>query len=873
MSGFGQWLARFIDDEGELGAFARYAAADPHMPPRTISDRITYFIWLTRHPDTVNVDGRLQHRHLSTFMSAWQRYLHEMVDDTPPAGPDTAGAPAEHTYDALLAAMEGGTQETVAAQVSGTELDAEQRRALINRATDVRLALEDRLPAFNEHDGACYMRVTTVGFVCHTHADAAADWLVRPGFAAGREPAGPEGMSAHLADAAVACWEPERIADFIRAAATGPHAKALYPLVMQLCRRTGITVEPTSYLAAGCVNFYVGTGRENRSPHGLAVTADPREDPLLPHVLPELHLADYGIYNRLGDDDPSAGGRRFLRLVLENGLLDRDLFLRKVVQSLQQVTDEDGWHVAGCHTTMFEDLQPTEEEFAACHESYARLASVAVSSQMSAALTARAVRTLLRDRLPADLVDRWVQAILNEDIDWRGPSRNCAVAIGEIAGSDLLSDDHIADLVQFVTGTRSSRPLYVMRALTRHAEHGRLTTDQVVACAHEALTWPEEDVPAALITLLGQILEHEPNLADTVLPLLADAFWHPVHDVQQQALILAGEHRERADENTRTRLATEARQLEPDLRARAQDLFGAAPPPGETAQPSTAGDTEEHVTPPFDMSVFDPVLRLLPDEAKNRWLSLLRPSIGLDLGDGEGPVVGHLGGLPELPKDTPWPTWQERPLALMASLDCALLPRKELDIPLPEDGTLLFFRYESEEDPGDCIDLYIGGEDFELGAGTKVLYIPASVPTRLRPAPEGREVIKREPLRLNRAMLTMPDYGDMRLRDADLHAPLDSNAGAKAFDAVGDLVHGLYGGHFMQIGGYADWYDQPEEDLLARRLLGPEATEEAVRQEASNLVLLARFEDDSAYTILYWLIRREDLAARRFDKVIPVAQG
>ncbi|MET9670316.1 DUF1963 domain-containing protein [Streptomyces sp. NPDC006475] len=872
MSGFGQWLARFIDDEGALGDFARYAAADPNLPPHTSDENTAYYKWLIWHPDTVVVDEEILHPHLSTFWSAWKRYQHEMVDDTPPPGPAASGAPAEHTYDALLAAMEGGTQESVAAQLSGTALDAEQRRALISRATEVRLAMELDLLFSREDHCARYVRMTTVGFVCHTDADAAADWLVRPAFA-GSGPRGPEKMAAHLADAAGACWEPERIADFIRAAATGPRARALYPLLMLLCRRTGATVEPTSHLAAGCVDFYVGAGYEELPPHGLAVAADPREDPLLPRVLPEFHPSDYVVYGPLGDGPPSARGRRFVRLVLENGLLDRELFLRKVIQSLQQVTEEEVWAPAGDLATVLKDLEPTEEEFAACHESYARLVSVTEPGDMSDTLTARAVGTLLRqERLPAHLVDQWVQAILQND-HWSGPSRNCAVAIGEISGSDLLSDDHIADLVHFVTVSRLSVPLHVMRALTRLAEHGRLTTDQIIACARETLTWPEEDIATALITLLGRVLDGEPHHADTVLPLLAGAFWHPSSHVQEQALTLAGEHRARAEENTRALLATEARQLDPDLRSHAQDMFGAAPPPGEKAEPSTAGEPGMHVTPPFDMSVFDPVLRLLPGEAKDRWLSLLRPSIGLDLGDGEGPVVGHLGGLPELPKDTPWPLWQDRPLALMASLDCALLPRDESDIPLPEDGTLLFFRFESEEDPGEFINFYIGDEDFELGAGTKLLYIPASVPTRRRPAPEGRQVFERLPLRLNRVMLSMPDSGDRRLRDADVDVPLKGDAGAKAFDAVGDLVHGLYGGHFMQIGGYADGYEGPEEDVLARRLLGPEATEEAVRREASTLVLLACFEDDPAANILYWLIRREDLAARRFDKVIPVAQS
>ncbi|WP_053763518.1 DUF1963 domain-containing protein [Streptomyces sp. AS58] len=871
MSGFGQWLARFINDEGDLGDFARYAAADRHMPPHTISDRVTYFLWLTRHPDTANIDGRLSHPHLPTFTSAWKRYLHETVDDTSPPGPATEDAAAEHTYEALLAAMEGGTQESVEAHLSGTALDAEQRRSLISRATLVRLALAEYLISLGEQNAARYVRMSTVGFVCHTDADAAADWLVRPGFA-GRRPAGPEEMAAHLADAVVACWEPERVADFIRAAATGPHAAALYPLVMVLCRRTGITVEPTSRLAAGCVNFYVGAGWENRPPHGLAVAADPREDPLLPRVLPELPLADYGVYNRLGDNDPSSGGRRLVRLLLENGLLDRDLFLRKVIQSLQQVTDEDGWIVASCHTTLFEDLQPTEEEFTACHESYARLASVALSSQMSDALTARAVGTLLREeRLTADLVDRWVQAILTGDTD---TSPNCAVAIGEISGSDLLRDDHIADLVHFVTGTRTIRPLHTLRALIRHAGHGRLTTDQIVACAREALTWPEEDVATALITFLRRGPEREPDSAGTVLALLADAFWHPVRAVQDQAVTLAGELRERADDTARALLATAARELEPDLRARAEALFGAAPPADETAEPSTADEPgpEGYNPPPFDMSVFDPILRILPGGAKERWLSLLRPAVTLDEGEGEGPVVGHLGGLPELPKNTPWPVWQERPLTLLASLDCALLPRTELDIPLPEDGTLLFFRFQGSDLHDEPGEFYVGYEDGGLGAGTKVLYVPASVPTRRRPAPEGREVLERVPLRLNRVKVTMPDFYDPILEDASIELS-DTEGGTKAYGAVEDLMHELYGGHWAQVGGHARWYDRWEQGRVARRVLGPDATDEALRREEHALVLLASFEDRHHDNIVYWLIRREDLAARRFDQVRPVAQG
>ncbi|MFF6981394.1 DUF1963 domain-containing protein [Streptomyces sp. NPDC008343] len=891
MSGFGQWLGQFEKSDDEIGDLARFVATDPHKP-RIASGRGMYMVWLALHPDVRSADGPAEHPLLPAFRAAWDRYTHEMADDTPLSDLDVSEDPVQHPYDALLAAMEGGTQGMVLTHLTGLELDADRREALMTRATAVRHALADHAPHFDER----YMRTTTVGLVCHTDVDAAAEWLTRPRFA-GREPAGPEDMARHLADAVCACWTPERVEDFVRAAARGDRGSELYPLVLELCRRTGITVEPSSGLAAGAVAFYVGwrESEQPRPPHGLAVTADPLEDPLLPRVLPELDLARRGVYDALGESvtHGSVEGRYFVRFLLENGLLDRGLFLRKVVDSLKRAAEEESQSCAVAfirsassqpsliggsehYISMLEDLRPTEEEFSACHESYAKLASAPRATAMSGALLARAVGALRREgRLHASLVDGWVRGVLSDD----DTADTCAIAIGETSGTGLLTDAHVADLVRFVTSNPPFRPLAVMRALIRHAEQDRLTADQIAACAREALIWPEEDVAGALIALIGRVLKHEPDRSGGLVPLLADSFWHPSPEVQGKALDVAAEHRERLDGTARGLLAEAALQLDTDLRERALALFGpdSDRPASSGAAAGPVAGSRVSAFPSLDVGIFDPVVRTLPAEAGERWRSLLRPAVTLAEGDGEGPVVGYLGGLPDLPKVVPWPMWRGRPLPFQASLDCALLPGHALDIPLPEDGTLLFFCYVTGEldadDEDDLDDFFPGCEGFEPGEGARLLYIPASEATMRRSAPPECAILPPAPLRLNRVGPTMPDPAHVCLHDAGIRA-WEVEGMARAMDDVSTEVKNQYGAHHTQVGGYAQSLQRGAETEVAQLLAGGyDAPAETVREAARDIVMLASFEEPELGDMLYWMIRREDLATGRFDRAMPLWQG
>ncbi|WP_435828602.1 DUF1963 domain-containing protein [Nocardiopsis dassonvillei] len=90
----------------------------------------------------------------------------------------------------------------------------------------------------------------------------------------------------------------------------------------------------------------------------------------------------------------------------------------------------------------------------------------------------------------------------------------------------------------------------------------------------------------------------------------------------------------------------------------------------------------------------------VPEHAVDTGLRLARPQIGLGPADGGGGVLaGRYGGRPVLPPDVDWNGFPD----LIASVDCAALPRDVLDFPLPQDGHLLFFanRCDLEGSAGD----------------------------------------------------------------------------------------------------------------------------------------------------------------------------
>ncbi|MFF3763408.1 YwqG family protein [Streptomyces sp. NPDC001922] len=286
----------------------------------------------------------------------------------------------------------------------------------------------------------------------------------------------------------------------------------------------------------------------------------------------------------------------------------------------------------------------------------------------------------------------------------------------------------------------------------------------------------------------------------------------------------------------------------------------------------------------------------LPHEIAERWIGLLRPSLRLDkatgtgtdrgagtgtstgTGNGQGTghgqgavsVVGRLGGLPELPESEEWPVWEGHgPLSFVASLDCAALPSAGLDIALPTDGTLAFFYFDGQLDDGTAV---VAPDEPDSRAGARVLYIPAGVPVTERPAPEGIDPFTAIPLTA-RSETTEPYPWHPAVYREFAPMPDDHPVWGEDFqEALSDHFEGAE----HRIGGHAHPVQDEVEAEVAHGVLGsPPWNDPRIQEEALRWVLLAQFDsDDDAGMmwgdcgVLYWLIRPEDLARRRFDRAM-----
>jgi uncharacterized protein YwqG len=270
---------------------------------------------------------------------------------------------------------------------------------------------------------------------------------------------------------------------------------------------------------------------------------------------------------------------------------------------------------------------------------------------------------------------------------------------------------------------------------------------------------------------------------------------------------------------------------------------------------------------------------LSADDAE-AWISLLRPGIRLaHHSGGPAPVAARLGGNPHLPPDTAWPTWPGKgPLTFIADVDCGAVSEVgTLDIPLPADGTLLFFYFDGQVDENDTMVFYT---DVSTQAGAAVLYVPADTPTAERPAPEGIEPYRVVELSASQ-IATEPGWEHRRslqafaegggIQDVLAHPVFTDEVfttRAAQATAAADERHG--------VGGWADPVQGAiEYEIATAALGGGKQRSDALAAEEPAWVLLAQFDSDGTANMmwgdvgrLYWMIRPEDLAARRFDKAL-----
>ncbi|WP_435243611.1 DUF1963 domain-containing protein [Streptomyces cucumeris] len=277
-----------------------------------------------------------------------------------------------------------------------------------------------------------------------------------------------------------------------------------------------------------------------------------------------------------------------------------------------------------------------------------------------------------------------------------------------------------------------------------------------------------------------------------------------------------------------------------------------------------------------DRPELEGLLEVLPEEAQDAWLATLRPGLLLTTDEeAQGPVVGRKGGLPRLPEDEDWPVLDGYgPMTHIASIDCDALPVADLDIPLPKAGTLLIFRYNSC-DYELATDPYMAGtvtEGNRLLPGAVVMHLPAGTPVSPRLAPEGLVVHDEEALRLRATIPTLPDSAHEAMRSLCLDADVSGDL-AEAMETFEEevLIDPDTSEHYPQIGGYAWSVQNGVGAELAWSLMGPDATEEQRDAEERRWVMLCSFFD-AEDGILYYMVRREDLAEGDFKEVIAVYQ-
>nr|BFE60920.1 hypothetical protein GCM10020063_054460 [Dactylosporangium thailandense] len=259
----------------------------------------------------------------------------------------------------------------------------------------------------------------------------------------------------------------------------------------------------------------------------------------------------------------------------------------------------------------------------------------------------------------------------------------------------------------------------------------------------------------------------------------------------------------------------------------------------------------------------------LPAGVAEGWLALRLPAVQLvpvPVGDVLTPVVGQLGGEPELPDDVPWPVAGDgRPLYHVATVDCGALPAAGAG--LPDGGRLVFFvdeaLFEDDVDP----------DEPPPSGAARLVHVPAGQAVRRRATPARGNAYDRTRLGA-RPCVTVPAGDDPAVSQALGDAVTDPGHPLRALRLAAALA-GQEPDH--RLGGHPRSLRHCVELDAATAALGGAANrrDPAVRKEALRWRLLAQFDrsdpdiawhgDDAV--LLHWLIRADDLAAGRLDRV------
>lgn len=263
------------------------------------------------------------------------------------------------------------------------------------------------------------------------------------------------------------------------------------------------------------------------------------------------------------------------------------------------------------------------------------------------------------------------------------------------------------------------------------------------------------------------------------------------------------------------------------------------------------------------------IARGIPADDVERWLATARPCLTLTRdgdGDGDGPVVGRFGGPLLLPADTPDP---EHPF--VASIDLAALPAGATDLPLPPDGQLLFFAFPETDDEstGSVVYVPVGSAVVERDKLAWDSFGWEENEEMLKAFPQG-------PLRAT-ADVSLPCHKSVVQPGMPWGGPHPGHPRSEELVAVWESTRAdIAPAGPLQIGGYADEEaidTDPVDQAVDKAVKAAEAGQwdGPVSDDVSDWVLLADWatgmdvEGWESATV-HWVIQREDLAARRFDR-------
>ena len=278
---------------------------------------------------------------------------------------------------------------------------------------------------------------------------------------------------------------------------------------------------------------------------------------------------------------------------------------------------------------------------------------------------------------------------------------------------------------------------------------------------------------------------------------------------------------------------------------------------------------------------------------------MARSAVQLETAGKDGAAVGRFGGLPDVPPDFTWPvfktaacndkTVKDRPLGFLAQFDCAALTALDPEGLLPHEGILSFF-YELDSQPW--------GYDPEDAGCARVYWFPDK--SVLAPAagfPEDLEACFRfPPLSFHgRQAVEYPSYPEFPLFFLeDGSETADGRMIWEVFDEARNALRGYEDDPqpFHRLLGWPVVIQNamPQQcELVSQgyymgnglKGIPQKVLEDAEKSSLDGWRLLFQLDTVRARDFelmfgdcgsIYFYIRKEDLAARRFDRVWLIQQ-